>query len=72
MVDWYDTFNDIFFISIGTTVFVPIIIMLIKYSFKSKCEQINLCCGLIKIHRAVELEHSDEEKEETKKEETKI
>ena len=66
MVDWYDTFNDIFFISIGTTVFVPIIIMLIKYSFKSKCEQINLSCGLIKIHRAVELEHSDEEKEETK------
>jgi len=64
--DWTQTYNDIFFISIGTTVVVPIILMLIKYSFKSKCEQINLCFGLIKIHRAVELEHSDEEKEETK------
>jgi len=64
--DWTQTYNDIFFISIGTTVVVPIILMVIKYSFKSKCEQINLCFGLVKIHRAVELEHSDEEKEESK------
>jgi hypothetical protein len=68
MGNWTDTFNDIFFISIGTTVVVPIVIMLIKYSFKSKCDSVNLCCGLIKIHRAVELEHSDEEKEPKSKE----
>ena len=63
---WFETFNDIFFISIGTTVFVPIVVMLIKYGFKSKCDNVNLCCGLIKIHRAVELEHSDEEKEQSR------
>lgn len=62
----WETFNDIFFISVGTTVVVPIVIMLIKYGFKSKCDNVNLCCGLIQIHRAVELEHSDEENEQKK------
>lgn len=30
--------------------------VLLKYCLKSKCDKIDLCCGLIKVHRAVEIE----------------
>jgi hypothetical protein len=37
------------------------IVSVLKYAFKSKCDQISLCYGFLKIHRAVELERLDEE-----------
>ena len=35
----------------------------IRYSFKSKCEDVSLCCGFIKIHRNTEDEVKAEEME---------
>ena len=66
-MSWYDTFNDVFWIATGTTVF-GFLAVLVKYSFRSKCDQITFCGpnGLLVIHRRVELEHSDEEPEEKK------
>lgn len=60
--EWTATFNDVFFISIGTTVFI-FLGTLVKYAFKSKCDNIELCCGLLKVHRRVELESSDDDEE---------
>lgn len=39
-------------VSIGAGV----IILLIRYSFKSKCSDVSLCCGLIHIQRNIEQE----------------
>ena len=57
---WYDTFNDIFWISISTS-FFALVGLTIKTALKSKCDETNLCWGLIKIHRKVELEENEEE-----------
>ena len=57
---WYDTFNDIFWISISTS-FFALVGLTIKTALKSKCDETNLCWGLIKIHRKVELEENSEE-----------
>lgn len=69
MGDWTETFNDVFFISIGTTLFL-FLGTLVKYGFRSKCDNIELCYGLIKVHRRVELESSDDDNQEEKKENT--
>ena len=66
---WTETYNDVFFISIGTTIFL-FLGTLVKYGFRSKCDNIELCYGLIKIHRRVELESSDDDNQEEKKENT--
>ena len=66
MGDWTETFNDIFFISIGTTVFI-FLGQLVKYGFRSKCDQVKVCCGLIEVHRRVELEQADTNSDEEKK-----
>lgn len=67
MGDWTETYNDVFFISIGTTIFL-FLGTLVKYGFRSKCDNIELCYGLIKVHRRVELESSDDDNQEEKKE----
>ena len=56
---WYETFNDIFWISVSTGVFAFLTVV-IKTALKSKCDETNICCGLIKIHRRVELENDEE------------
>jgi hypothetical protein len=33
-----------------------ILALLIRYMFKSKCDQVNLCWGLLQIHRKIENE----------------
>ena len=50
----WEIFNDVFWISIGTT-FFAFMGVVIKTALKSKCDETNLCFGLIKIHRKVEL-----------------
>ena len=62
MADWTETYNDIFFISIGTTLFL-FLGTLVKYGFRSKCDSVKMCCGLIEVHRKVELETSDDEEQ---------
>ena len=52
---WYETFNDVFWISVATLSF-SFLGVVIKGMLASKCDNVNICCGLVKIHRAVELE----------------
>jgi hypothetical protein len=61
---WYNEFNAVFWSGIATVV-MGAVGLAIKYGLKSKCDDVNLCWGLIKIHRRVDLEDdpsSDEEK----------
>jgi len=44
-------FNSVFWLSISTMILTSV-----SYCLKSKCDKIDLCCGLIKVHRAVEIE----------------
>jgi hypothetical protein len=59
---WTDTFDSVFWLSVTTGV-LGFLGLLVKYAFRSKCDQINFCgpAGLLSIHRRVELENSDEE-----------
>jgi hypothetical protein len=54
----WDTFNAGFWITI-TTLLTGSIALGLKYCLKSKCDSINVCYGLLKIHRNVELETID-------------
>ena len=62
MGDWTAEFNAVFFTSLATTVFI-FLGTLVKYGFKSKCDNIKICCGLLEVHRRVELESSDDEEQ---------
>jgi len=70
---WYDDFNSVFFITVGTMVFGFLGIVL-RYAFLSKCDNVSICFGLIKIHRVVQIEEDVPPVEETKeeKEEEKV
>lgn len=39
-----------------STLAIGLFALLIRYSFKSKCSDVSLCCGLITIHRDIEQE----------------
>ena len=54
-MSWITVYNDVFFISIATLTF-SFLGVVIKSMLSSKCDNVNICCGLVKIHRAVELE----------------
>ena len=40
-----------------------VIILLIRYTFKSKCSDVSLCYGLITIHREIEQEIEEQKME---------
>jgi hypothetical protein len=81
-MDWMDTYDAVFFISLATII-VGACGVGAKYCFKSKCEHFSCCWGLFAIDRRVDLEvqehlkeielgiTEDEEKKEEKKEEAK-
>jgi hypothetical protein len=56
---WINTFDGVFFITISTLLF-GCFGLSIRYCLKSKCDNINLCFGLITVHRNVELETQEE------------
>jgi hypothetical protein len=56
----WEIFNDVFWLSISTGV-LGFLAVVIKTALKSKCDKTNLCWGLIRIHRRVELENDDNE-----------
>lgn len=58
MSEW-DNFDSMFWITLATIV-VGSFGLSVKYCLKSKCEHLNLCCGLIKIDRRVDLEIEQE------------
>jgi hypothetical protein len=53
--DWISTFDGVFFITISTLLFGCFGVV-IKYCLKSRCDTINLCYGMINIHRDVKIE----------------
>ena len=44
-----------------------IVILLLKLCFRSKCSTVDICCGLMKIKREVQLEKDLDEKPEQPK-----
>ena len=50
-----NTYDAVFFVSVGTLV-IGFFGLVIKYCLKSKCENVQLSWGLIKIKRRVDLE----------------
>ena len=60
--EWINTFDGVFFLTIGSLVF-GCFGLVIRYCLKSKCDNINLCFGLITVHRNVELEAEEEMKQ---------
>jgi len=57
---WYDEFNSVFWTGIATMSFGALA-LLVRYGFASKCDNISICFGIVRIHRAVELEEQKEE-----------
>ena len=41
--------------------------LMLRYAFKSKCDRINCCWGLVGIHREVEQEDRDVERNESQR-----
>jgi hypothetical protein len=46
-----------------TTLVAGVLGVCIRYAFKSKCNEVNLCCGLLNIKRDVESELRSEQQE---------
>jgi hypothetical protein len=61
--------DAVFWTGIATMTFA-FLGLIIKSCLTSKCDNVNICCGMIQIHRAVELE-KELELETIKPEETK-
>ena len=54
--------NDVLVLSLAT-ICSGIIVLGLRLCFKSKCSDVDLCCGLFKIKRNIELEMQIENKE---------
>ena len=70
---WYNVFEATVWLSIASMTFAGCA-MCVRYGFRSKCDRVKLCCGLLEIHREVELEggavaegKDDDDEEEKKK-----
>jgi hypothetical protein len=46
------------------TLFTGLVALLVRYGFKSKCSNVSLCFGLIKIERDIEQEIVEQKMEE--------
>jgi len=51
----WNTFDDAFWLTLAGII-VGLIGVLIRFCFLSKCDNVSICFGILKIHRAVELE----------------
>jgi hypothetical protein len=62
MSSWEQTYDSVFFLSIGT-LFFGFMTAALGYCLKSKCENFSVCCGLINVQRRVDLEVQEEMKQ---------
>jgi hypothetical protein len=62
MGEWIDTFDGIFWITISTLI-CGSFGLVVRYCLKSKCEDVNLCYGLIHVKRDIKSEVEEELKE---------
>jgi hypothetical protein len=63
MTVWESSFNGAFWITIAT-LFIGAVSLAFKYCLKSKCKDINICFGCLRINRTVELEEGEVEMNE--------
>lgn len=59
---WFETFDGVFFITI-ITIITTFLGLMLRFCLRSKCGEINLCFGCLKINRDVQLEQEEEIKE---------
>jgi len=59
MSEWMNFYDGVFFISAGTIIF-SFFGLAIRYCLKSKCERFDICFGLFRIDRRVDLEVQEE------------
>jgi len=57
---WWDEFNSVFWTGIATMSFGALA-LLVRAGYASKCDNVSICFGMVRIHRAVELEEQKEE-----------
>jgi hypothetical protein len=50
-----EIFDDTFWLTLAGII-VGVLGVLIRYCFLSKCDNVSICFGILKVHRAVELE----------------
>jgi hypothetical protein len=50
-----EIFDDTFWLTLSGII-VGVLGILIRYCFLSKCDNVSVCFGILKVHRAVELE----------------
>ena len=62
MSSWIETFDAVFWITISSLI-CGSFGLVVRYCLKSKCDNIDICCGLINVHRDVKLEVEQEIKE---------
>lgn len=62
MGDWIQTYDAVFFVTISTLICGGFGLV-VRYCLKSKCDDVNICFGLIKVHRDIKSEIEVEEKE---------
>ena len=55
-----NTFDAVFFLTLSTAI-LAFLGLAIKSCFKSKCNSVSLCCGLINVQRDVNAENQIEE-----------
>jgi hypothetical protein len=65
---WYDEFNSVFWTGIATMV-VAGVGLLVRYTFRSKCDNVTICFGCVRVHRVVELEEGEPDADEEQKDE---
>ena len=58
-MSWFNTFDGVFFITI-ITILTTFLGLMLKFCLKSKCGEVNVCWGCLKINRNVELEQEEE------------
>ena len=62
MSSWMNTYDGIFFITV-LTILTGFCGLAIKHCLRSKCENLNICFGLVQIERRVDLEVEEEMKQ---------
>jgi hypothetical protein len=60
MTTWWVEFNGTFWTGIATMSFGALA-LLVRAGYASKCDNVSICFGMVRIHRAVELEEEKED-----------
>lgn len=58
-MSWTQDYDAVFWITL-CTILCGSLGLAMKLCMKSKCENLSLCCGLVEVHRNVELELASE------------